>query len=390
MQWKRELLQMINKRDYEGFRKAFTVEDLLAECPLGTYFHVCAESNHPELVSFLVDRGMDLNRRAGVWDATAMAYVANTGDLEMVKLLYGLGATFDVYGHPLVSPFIQAIEGGRIQVVKYFLDAGLDPHLAYRIDGGILCNAFYFAKQRHNQEIIDLLASYGCRDPIEGVDKPVWELPRELWTEVDSARELVVQYMEMRFGEVDELAMQELIPVVDDMSVAINIIRPNDDHPFLVLFTNGMSQRAMTVPKGQEAWRYAELVMHLPADWRHPRDADGDPQWLWPVHQLRKLAYYPHLSRSWLGLPATIVSSEPLEPLGPGTRQTSLLLVPDFANLSMPLVRDNESVTHFYTVVPLYPAERDYELQHGMSAFFKRFIAAKVPMTVDVNRPSFA
>jgi hypothetical protein len=157
-----------------------------------------------------------------------------------------------------------------------------------------------------------------------------------------------------------------------------------------VLFTNGMSDRSMKVPPGHESWQYAELVMHLPPDWPHPRDANGAPQWLWPVQWLRKAAYMPHLNETWLAPPGTIISSaDPPEPLGPNTKQTCLLLVPRFANLEMPLKKEDGHQVNFWTVVPLYTDERDYELQHGMQAFFKRFIERRVPMTVDTTRASF-
>ncbi len=40
--------------------------------------------------------------------------------------------------------------------------------------------------------------------------------------------------------------------------------------------------------------------------------------------------------------------------------------------------------------VPIYAAEREYELQHGMKPFLHRLVEHEVPMTVDINRPSFA
>jgi hypothetical protein len=177
---------------------------------------------------------------------------------------------------------------------------------------------------------------------------------------------------------------------MDGISVTIHIIPPSEMHPYLVLFTHGMSDLAMTVPAGQEAWRYAELVMHLPADWVHPAKANGDPKWMWPLQWLRKMAYYPHLEETWLGLPAAIVSSDdPPVPLGPKTKQTCLLMIPDFANLDEPFQKPDGSPVHFFTVVPLYTEERDYEQKHGMEAFFRQFIDKKVSMTVELNRPSF-
>ena len=102
------------------------------------------------------------------------------------------------------------------------------------------------------------------------------------------------------------------------------------------------------------------------------------------------MAYQPHLDDSWLGQPAAIVSSDdPPQTLGPNTEQTCLLMIPDYSNLDPPMQRNDGSETHFYTVVPLYTEERDYELQHGMKAFLERYSDKQVPMIVDIDRPSF-
>ncbi len=131
--------------------------------------------------------------------------------------------------------------------------------------------------------------------------------------------------------------------------------------------------------------------MHLPPDWFHPADAKGDAKWMWPALWLRKIAYFPHMQKTWLGAPATIVASDsPPVPLGPNTQQSCLFLLPDHANLSPPLKTEQGHLIRFYTVVPIYAAEREYELQHGMKPFLHRLVEHEVPMTVDINRPSFA
>jgi hypothetical protein len=141
---------------------------------------------------------------------------------------------------------------------------------------------------------------------------------------------------------------------------------------------------------GDEDWQYAELVMHLPPDWPHPREAGGDSPWFWPVQCLRRLAYHPHLNNTWFGPPASIVATnDPPEPLGPNTQQTSVLLVPRFANLSLPLELNDGRVINFFTVVPLHTAERSYAIEHGIKAFFQRFIEHRVPMTFEKDRSSF-
>ena len=387
-----ELMHAIESNNINRVREVFKSSDLEWNDTFGTPLHVTANAGNAEIAKFFVDLGVDINLRGGTYEAPAITYAAEDGRLDIVKYLLELGAQIDI-SHVLRNPLTRAAEGGHVDVVQILLDAGVDPHATYRIPTGKLINALSIAEDNRHREVVNVLRSRGCRRPVEGVDVPLWEPSKSVVMEqnVDiTSSAQIIDYMQLRFGPVDELGLQELLPVVDGMSVTINVIRPNEIHPYLVLFTVGMSDLPMTVPAGQEDWRYAELVIHLPADWPHPRDVGPDSPWLWPVQWLRKMAYYPHLNKTWLGRPAAIVSSdEPPKPLGANTDQTCLLMVPDFANLGDPLQRGDGTKVHFFTVVPLHTSERDFELKHGMKAFFEQFIEHKVPMTVDINRKSF-
>ena len=117
----------------------------------------------------------------------------------------------------------------------------------------------------------------------------------------------------------------------------------------------------MTVPVGQEVYQYAELIMHLPATWPHPRDKGAGDDTFWPFEWLRRVAYYPHLNETWLGGPHTIIASDdPPVPLGPSTKQTCLLLLADFDGWSPIVLADGKKV-RFYTVIPIHTEERDFE-----------------------------
>lgn len=387
--YKLELQEAIEDGDLAKFRESFELSDLASDDYDGSLLHSAATFGTLETVKFLVENGAEINRRGGTYRAPAVTYAADNGKADITRYLFEHGSVLDT-SHALRNPLLRAAAGGHLDVVSYLLTTTIDPHATYRVPTGELINALVEAEQGGHKKVAELLKAHGCRRPVEGVDKPIWEPPADRMVqqapESDQYQQ-IIDYMQDRFGPVDPQGQQSILSPVDGLSIVINIIRPNDEHPYLVLFTNGMSLRPMKVPPGQEAWQYAELVMHLPADWRHPRDADFDPQWLWPIRWLREMAYYPHQSETWLGLPAAIVSSaDPPEPLGPNTQQTCLLLVPDFANLNPPLQRNDGGTVHFFTMVPLYTEERDYELKHGMKAFFERFIERRVPMTVDVKR----
>jgi len=386
-----EIQRAIGKNAFDEFVDLVTPADAVAKYEgrtdlHGTFLHICAEKNRTDMAEHLIKLGADVDCRGGLWNATPMTYAADLGHLEVIKLLRKYGAKFDVADEPFINPLFAAISSGKIEVVKYLIDEGLDPHLVYSMSGGELYNALNCAQDEQQTEIIEYLKEVGCKEPIKGVDQPIWEKPREEWSEPMSDYDNVIEYMAERFGPVDELGLQEIVPVVEGMSVTINVIPPNEEHPFLVLFTNGMSDLPMT---GHEDWQYAELVMHLPADWPHPRDVEPDSPSLWPVKLLRQLAYHPHLAGTCYMPPAAFVAEDPPEPFG-DTNFTCAFMVPRFANLQVPLQRDGGRLVHFFTVIPLYTAERDYEVNNGLDAFFNKFIESKVPMTVDPERPSFA
>ncbi|EMI21002.1 ankyrin 2,3/unc44 [Rhodopirellula maiorica SM1] len=395
MNIKPQLEKAILNGDLESVRKIFEPQDLRCNNYEGdsSLLHLAATYSTLEIVMFLVENGAELNRRGGTYEAPAVTYAAESGFTDVTRYLVESGSELDI-SHALRNPLLRAAVEGHTEVVSYLVEeTDIDPHVSYRIPSGELINALTKAEQNGHGDIVQLLRVHGCRRPIEGVDKPVWEPPAHRMvnrtSEFDRHHQ-IIEYMTVRFGPVDEMGQQEILPPLEGMSISINTISPNAEHLYRVLFTSGMSDRPMTTPPRQEAWQYAELVLHLPADWPTSRSDEANLQTRWPFNWMRRMAYYPHLNNTWLGLPAAIVpSANPPEPLGPNTDQTCLLLFPDFANLGQPLQREDGKLVHFFTVVPLYTEERDYEIKHGMEAFFKRFIEAKVPMTVDVNRPSF-
>ena len=252
-----------------------------------------------EIVRFLVENGADLNREAGdLSEMVPLAHAAESGNLDVVRyLIEGAGAKVDSVRFSN-NPLIKAASSGAIEVVRYLVDKGVDPHLTYRVPSGALINAYAYAEMYGETEVVNFLGTLNCREPIEGEDVPVSEPSQErMMNHTYGQRQpqspryqkylQVLRYMEERFGVADQEAMQERVNAVDGMSVSVHNIQPNEQNPFWVLFTNGMSDLPMTVPDGQDNWKFAELVMYLPLDWIHPREAGSDLSWLWPIKCLR-------------------------------------------------------------------------------------------------------
>ena len=152
----------------------------------------------------------------------------------------------------------------------------------------------------------------------------------------------------------------------------------------MTLFTNGLSAEPMNVPAGSEEYRFAELYIDLPGDWKIKEVKDL--QWAWPLYWLRKMAQYPHNAETWLGGPvALIANEEPPRPLYKGCRFTTLLL---FADSSF--VRSDGMKVHLYRMIPLTTSEREYEQKRGLKAFMQALDKHDVPTIVDMNRKPFA
>lgn len=390
-----EIWQKLNRAVVAG--KIDDVAEILDVSPqlifpseeLGSILHTAAQFGQLEVIRLFVSRGADINWIDDCY-GSILDCASRDGHVGVVSYLLAQHATIDV-SLPERNPLFGAIYGNHFQIAKTLLEHGIDPHVIYRGASGKLKNALSFAIDHGQTEVANLLREAGCRLPIEGVDVAVNEKSELSQPSGKSdAHEQLVAHLTEQFGPVDPLALQEILLIDESVHVAVHVIRPNEHHPFLTLFTLGMSDQAMRVPEGEESYQYAELIMHLPADWPLSNDLDEGRETFWPLQWLRNIAYYPHQAETWLGGAHTIISSdEPPVPLGPNTQQTCLLLLADFADWSPVELADGRRV-RFYTVFPIYTQERDFEIRHGVTALLERMEQAGIPAVVDVNRANVA
>src|SRR5947207_2036424 len=76
--------------------------------------------------------------------------------------------------------------------------------------------------------------------------------------------------------------------------IAFNAIKPGKGRDYLTLFTTGMSDEPMTVPEGEEEWKYAEFFVQAPADWNFGQDDGMHPDIVWLMQSIRNLAGTVH------------------------------------------------------------------------------------------------
>jgi hypothetical protein len=200
-------------------------------------------------------------------------------------------------------------------------------------------------------------------------------------------------HVEKHYGPIASVLHET---VSEGIHLDLLVVAPRADRPYWIFVTMGMSERPMNVdPRVEEPenFRYAELVMGLPADrWRdRTNDAitfrgPGEYPLLW----LKWLARYPHLYDTWFGPGHTIPAGNPPGMLGPDTKACgfwfwrAVTVEPEFDELT---TRDGTRI-NFYGVYPLYAGELGYKLRNGSDALCDAMEAAEITEVFKADRPS--
>ncbi|WP_028544859.1 suppressor of fused domain protein [Paenibacillus taiwanensis] len=209
----------------------------------------------------------------------------------------------------------------------------------------------------------------------------------QLATGNEEAIAKITQHVETYIGPVEGV-FHEIIS--DLVHLDILFVPPTPDRNYYTLVTCGMSNLPMTVPEGAENFKYAELMICLPASWKVSEEAFQEEVNYWPVRWLKTLARMPHEYDTWLYAAHTIPNGDPAEPFADNTKLAGMMLtIPTTveeleAFFSLPLAEDKE--VHFFGLIPLYKEEMDYKLKHGVDELFDKLNKIGVNEIVQVDR----
>jgi uncharacterized protein len=336
-----------------------------------TWLHHAAWQGDIELVKFLVVAGLDVNAPgAGSGEDGPLWSAVCAESVDVVQFLLEHGA--DPNRSRMLISAINA-DTNELAMVKLLVEHGADVNRSYPFGGkdGPIFNALSWAEASGKTEIAEYLRSKGAVPPSPK--------PKNAPT---SREDEIIARFEKQFGAVRPGALREIVPT--GLPIAIHAIPPSKTHNQLTLFTTGMSEQAMNVPGGQEDYRYAELLMHLPSDWPLTKKLLSDPEYNWPVRWLQETARFPHDNKTWLGGPFTIIAKDPPQKI-PGTNFTAMMLAAkgDMRSADGRLVQ-------LYTLVPLYPEERQLELKKGLPALMRALDKFNISDVVNPNRVNVA
>ena len=300
--------------------KAYFLEDISRlhedSSYFGTAIHLAAMEANVAATQCLLELGADPNCLSES-EKTPLSFAVKSGSLETVQCLLNHGAIINLES-PTENPYLLSILRGHCHLVEYFLDSKVDPHVIVTREDGSKRNALSFAIEREETEIVELLKQHGCTVPPDFESDDLRDA---------SDKEALIQHIEGFFGTANALSLQSVIPTPGNIN--IHYIRPSSEHPFSTVFTNGMSEARMEPEDGAEGYDYAELVWHLPESWPDLIKSKNNESAMWPLQVMRMVGSYPHVMDTWLGPIPTLSLTDPPQPLGPNTKLSSLLLIPD-------------------------------------------------------------
>ena len=202
----------------------------------------------------------------------------------------------------------------------------------------------------------------------------------EVYTEDEMSA--VERHIQNTFGEFENVFHELVSP---DIHVDICVVPPSEERDYYTLVTMGMGAHRMNVPEELAKYKLerAELVIALPPDWKLDGESMKEERWYWPIGLLKVLARLPIASDTWLGWGHTM---DKQSPFAEGTKlRAALLIGPQGAEEGGEVctLPSGEEV-NFYQVIPLYPEEMEYKLEHDADALLEKM--AGIRFVVDPTR----
>lgn len=180
-------------------------------------------------------------------------------------------------------------------------------------------------------------------------------------TEMDAVEEHIRKY----FGEFPNVFHEIVSP---DVHIDICVIPPTEQRNYYTFVTMGMGAHSMDVPQelSDSKLNRAELLIYLPPDWHIN---DDNEQWYWPLRLLKSTARLPIHEKSWLGWGHSISSSDEKAYHDTVGFNSCMLVNPgNFGEESLYCKLPSGDNVNFYSLMPLYPEELSFKMEHGADA----------------------
>ncbi|MBQ7775323.1 MAG: suppressor of fused domain protein [Lachnospiraceae bacterium] len=205
--------------------------------------------------------------------------------------------------------------------------------------------------------------------------------------------EEICAHFEMLFPDREEMVFHEAVS--DLVHIDVYVRKPNDKQNFYVIYTTGMSDLPMCLPKEiskREDLKYAELYTFLPSTWNCGENfktlSDLEAKDSWIIQYIRFLARFPHEYETWLGHGHTLPNGPEYAPLCENTKMGGIVLSQGGGDIECVKTKDGKEI-NLLMAIPAYQEEIEYKLKYGMDALEDIFSENKMPLTINMSRPNY-
>ncbi|MGQ7855767.1 suppressor of fused domain protein [Pedobacter sp. WC2501] len=203
---------------------------------------------------------------------------------------------------------------------------------------------------------------------------------------IPNSVEIVDNHLDQFFDdEEDIVAFDEIESEVIHRDIFF--IKANENRPYHILLSCGMSALPMKVPEDVNSSPYAEVMFLLPKEWNLNYDSFGDERNYWPIRLMKQLMILPHPDETWLGFGHTFSYQED-GTFAEGAGFNSVMLAysreisDDFTQIEL---ENNQSVS-IYSLIPLYKEELEFKNQNGAVALLELLDQHDVTEIVKIGR----
>lgn len=205
--------------------------------------------------------------------------------------------------------------------------------------------------------------------------------------------EEVCAHFETLFPDREEIVCHEIFS--DLVHIDIYIRKPNAEQDFYVIYTTGMSDMPMNLPKELAKHKellYNELYMFLPSNWKFAdagnQMTEEEQKDAWILQYIKFLARFPHEYHTWLAYGHTLPNGPEYAPLCDGTKMGGVVFTQTGGDLGCVKASDG-NIINLLMVLPAYQEEIEYKLKYGMDGLNEVFEKNDLPIVLDLKRPNY-
>lgn len=166
-----EIRDFLRSGSTREFIEALTEDPELVHVSLGvgSLLHYASEVGDVDAVAFLVESGININFKGGVFETNALLNAVWKGHVRVVERLLEAGIEMDV-STKLANPLFSAIKERNVEIAELLIDSGIDTSVCYGEDK---IDALEFAQRCECGPIIRKLgAEPRERTPFVNADLP--------------------------------------------------------------------------------------------------------------------------------------------------------------------------------------------------------------------------